>query len=209
MPIVYPLTLPASPDIATISVTAANTISTSISPTTFQEQFFAHPGERWEFDVTYPPMERADAEILNAFRMKLKGRFGTFLMGDPAGATPQGVATGTPLVMGGSQTGNELVTDGWTTTTTDIMKAGDYFQIGTGLNTQLYKVLDDADSDGAGETTLLIWPSLRTSPANDAPLTVNNAKGLFRLTLNVISWNISTALHYGISFVAVEDVTNV
>jgi hypothetical protein len=148
-------------------------------------------------------MKRADAEYWVAFLLKLNGPFGTFLLGDPLGATARGVATGTPLVNGGSQVGNELITDGWTTSQTGILRAGDYIQIGSGATAQLYKILDDVNSDGSGNATLTIWPSLRSSPADEAVITVSSPKGNFRLTTQP-SWDIDEASIYGMTFGARE-----
>ena len=121
-----------------------------------------------------------------------------------------GVATGTPLVNGGSQnvtyanaTGNNwsqtLNTDGWTNSTTGILKAGDVFTIagvyavnpvpgeGTTGKTvmpdlQQFTVLADADSGATtGPAALTISPPIITSgaqqtvdaaPADDAAITV-------------------------------------
>ncbi len=177
MPISYPLSLPTTSSIARIRLTANDIVGISQSPFTAAQQVYKYPGQFWEADVTLPPMKRADAEYWVAFLLKLNGPFGTFLLGDPLGATARGVATGTPLVNGGSQVGNELVTDGWTVSQTGILRAGDYIQLGSGATAQLYKILDDANSDGSGNATFTIWPSLRSSPANNAAITVTSTAG--------------------------------
>ena len=84
----------------------------SMSPFTYQQQAVAHAGQRWEVDVTLPAMNRADAEQWVAFLVSLRGRFGTFTLGDPVGASPRGSAGGTPLVNGASQIGGTLNIDG-------------------------------------------------------------------------------------------------
>jgi hypothetical protein len=114
------------------------------------------------------------------------------------------VATGTPVINGASQTGSELITDGWTADTTGILKAGDYIQLGTGSTARLYKVLDDVDSDGSGNATFDIWPNLRSSPDDNATITVSNCKSVFRLTTNVTDISINQASIYGLTFGAVE-----
>ncbi|MDV2503077.1 MAG: hypothetical protein RX318_03910 [bacterium] len=206
MAISYPLSLPASPGVRAVALSARRVVAMTASPTTGQQQVQAHPGQWWSAQVALPPMVRADAEAWLSFLLKLDGRFGTFLLGDPAAPTPRGVATGTPLVNGASQAGNQLVTDGWTVSTTGILKAGDYIQLGTGTSTRLHKVLDDANSDGGGNATLTIWPNLRTSPADDDPITVSNAKGTFRLAQNEMPWEVDEALIYSVAFEAVEAI---
>jgi hypothetical protein len=96
----------------------------------------------------------------------------------------KGVATGTPLTNGTNQTGNSLVTDGWTNSTTGILKLGDIFTIAdlyavnpvskqsTGELQQFTVIgsgttLDiDVDSGAStGPATILISPPITTSGA--------------------------------------------
>lgn len=204
MPISYPLSLPTTAGIMRVRLVANDVVGVSQSPFTAVQQVYRYSGQFWEADITLPPMKRADAEYWISFLLKLNGPFGTFLMGDPNGATARGVATGTPLVNGAGQTGNELVTDGWTTSTTGILKAGDYIQLGTGATSRLYKVLDDVNSDGSGNATLTVWPDLRSAPADNAAITVSNTKTTFRLNSAQTSWDINEATIYGLTFGARE-----
>jgi hypothetical protein len=204
MPISYPLSLPTTAGIMRVRLVANDVVGVSQSPFTAVQQVYRYSGQFWEADITLPPMKRADAEYWISFLLKLNGPFGTFLMGDPNGATARGVATGTPRVNGGGQTGNELVTDGWTTSTTGILKAGDYIQLGAASTARLYKVLDDVNSDGSGNATLTLWPDLRSAPGDDAVITVSNTKTNFRLNSAQTSWDINEATIYGLTFGARE-----
>lgn len=120
----------------------------------------------------------------------------------------KGVATGTPLVKGAAQSvtyasltsgssfwQSTLATDGWTVSTTGILKEGDLFTIAgvysvnpiskesTG-QLQQFTVLADADSDGTGNATLTVSPPIIASgvhqtvtaaPADNAAITVTNS----------------------------------
>ena len=204
MAISYPLALPTTTGIAKIRISANNVVGVSQSPFTSKQQVYKFSGQFWEAEISLPPMKRADAEYWISFLLKLNGSYGTFLLGDPNGATARGVATGTPLVKGASQTGSELITDGWTTSTTGILKAGDYIQLGSGSSAKLHKVLDDVNSDSSGNATLTLWPDLRSAPADNAAITVSGAKGLFRLSTNQQDWNVNEASIYGMTFPARE-----
>lgn len=102
---------------------------------------------------------------------------------------------GTPLVNGASQTGASLITDAWTSAAANRLKKGDVFTIqdvyavnpqsrqSTGQLRQ-FVVTADTDSDGSGNLTIPISPSIVTSgafqtvnaaPANNAPITVLGA----------------------------------
>jgi len=204
MAISYPLALPTTTGIAKIRISANNVVGVSQSPFTSKQQVYKFSGQFWEAEISLPPMKRADAEYWISFLLKLNGSYGTFLLGDPNGATARGVATGTPLVKGASQTGSELITDGWTTSTTGILKAGDYIQLGSGSAAKLHKVLDDVDSNSSGEATLNLWPDLRSAPSDNAAIIVSGAKGLFRLSTNQQDWDVNEASIYGMTFPARE-----
>jgi hypothetical protein len=204
MAVSYPLSIPTNKGIAAIRLTANNVVGISQSPFTAKQQVYKYTGQFWEAEVSLPPMKRADAEYWISFLLKLNGSYGTFLLGDPNGQTARGIATGTPLVNGASQTGQDLITDGWTPSQTGILKAGDYIQLGSSSTAQLYKVLDDVNSDGSGNATLTLWPDLRTAPADDAVITVSNPKGVFRLAASSQAWNIDEATFYGLTFAARE-----
>lgn len=94
-----------------------------------------------------------------------------------------GAYAGTPLINGADQTGTELITDGWATGVTGLLKAGDVFQIAGvyEINPQNYEstgrlqffvVQEDVNSDGAGNATIKVSPSI-----NDGSLTTVDAEG--------------------------------
>ena len=206
MTITYPLALPTHTGITQIELRATNAVAYGRSPFTFSGQTFAYAGQMWQADLGLPPMKRADAEQWIGWLISLRGMLGTFLIGDPTGATARGDATGTPLVNGANQTGGTLVIDGATPNVTGWLKTGDYIQLGSAGTARLHKVLEDANSDASGNVTLDIWPHLRTSPANNATVIVSSAKGLFRLSSNEQSWSVNEATIYGITFGAMEAV---
>lgn len=205
MPISYPISLPTSPTARSITIRKRSVVGLDASPFTLQAQSYTWSGQLWLADVQLPPMVRASAEPWVAALASLNGREGSFLLGDTANLTPRGVGTGTPLVNGASQTGYDLVTAGWTISQTGILKAGDWLQLGTGSTARLYKVIVDANSDGLGNATLTLWPKLRSSPADNAALTVSSPKGRFMLAQEV-EWDIDEMKVYGLNFQAVEDL---
>lgn len=206
MAISYPLTLPSHTGRRSMELRATNAVTVERSPFTYASQAQASAGQMWQADVTLPPMKRADAEAWVAWLVSLRGSFGTFLMGDPIGATPRGAGGGTPLVNGSSQTGQDLNIDGCTPDITGWLKAGDYVQLGSAGSATLHKVLADVNTNGSGQATLTLWPHIRTAPSDNAAVTISNTVGRWRLSSNESSWGVNEASIYGISFSCMEAI---
>jgi hypothetical protein len=195
MALSYPLNTPTTIGIESIELRAVNAVAVSQSPFTYKQQVISHGGQKWEASVTIPSVHRDKAAEWKALLVGLKGQVGTFLLGDPDYATPQGTVSSCTLT---GDAGDETVT----VVMTGTLKAGDYIQLGSGSSAKLHQVLLDQDGDGSLE----IWPALR-SDYTAAPVVFNNPKGVFRLSNNVTSWSINNASIYGISFEAVEALT--
>lgn len=203
MTIIFPLTMPATPGFRDSRFGLARTIAAFESPYTGAQQTLERASARWFAQYTLPPMRRAEAARWVAFLVGLRGRVGTFKGFDPDARTPQGVATGTPRVKGAGQTGGVLATDGWTPATAGILKAGDYIAIGA-PSQRLHMVIDDADSDGAGNATVAIEPALRETPDDDAAITTNAPYGIFRLAHDEVGWDADHVGRFGLTFAVAE-----
>ena len=192
MALSYPLTTPTSIGIESIELSAVNAVATSSSPFTFKQQIVSHGGQKWQASVSIPSVHRDLAAPWKAMLVGLKGQTGTFLLGDPDYATPQGDVSSCTLT---GSVGDETVT----VTMTGTLKAGDYIQLGGASSAKLHQVLLDQTGNGSLE----IWPALR-STYTGATVVFNEAKGVFRLANNLTSWSINNVSAYGISFEAVE-----
>lgn len=197
MAVSYPTSMPTNIGIANIELRAKNAVALSISPFTYKQQTYQYAGQMWEADVTLPPMNRDDAEAWIAFLMRLQGRVGTFLLGDPAAKSVRGnadTASTAEFTCGGDfdDTCYANITTGKT------LKAGDYFQLGTGSDATLHKVLADftgTDSDAEIE----VWPQPRKARSS-VTMNFTEAKGVFRLNTNEVAWSVNDASFYGITF---------
>lgn len=123
----------------------------------------------------------AQSAIENQFK---RGMFGKNIWGLAELNMSQNVArhttgtyAGAPLVNGAGQTGNSLITDGWTASSTGVLRRGDVFTLsgGTGANVvqsvnpesrvgtgdlAQFVVTADVNSDAAGAATIPIKPAL-------------------------------------------------
>jgi hypothetical protein len=195
----YPLSLPSVSGIRNIELRAVNAVAYSQSPFTFAGQAHAYPGQMWQADITLPAMSAENAEQWVAFLLALRGRFGTFLLGDPSRTSLRGTATSCTITgSAGDNTVSAVVP------IHERLVAGDYIQLGSGANSTLHKVLVDYTGTGSA-ADLEIWPALRVA-RSAATATLSNTKGVFRLSSNEQSWSINEARIYGITFAAREAI---
>ena len=201
----YPLTFPTVSGVRTQRFALVRTVAVSSSPFTGQDQVVQHEGEYWTTQISFPPMLKDKAAQIIAFLLQLRGRRGTFSIGDQDRKTIQGVATGTIRVNGASQTGNQVALDGFTNSTSNVFKAGDYIQI----NSFLYMVTEDVTSNSSGEANVKIEPALRQgieTIADDATVVYSNTKTIMRLDSNETGWDTDQISKYGISLSASESL---
>lgn len=192
---------------ASVVMSIEYVVASTSSPFTLNEQTFKWPGTRWKMDVVYPPIkDEVLAGEIKAFFLKLQGIHGRFLIGDPSKNSPSGSGLGSPVVSGGGQEGNSLITSGWNPDETGLLLPGDYVQIGTGVDSQLHMIVDSVDSNASGMATLRIEPPLRRSPQDNSTVVINNPRGVFRLTTNEPSWGVTPGKVYMFSFSAIEVV---
>jgi len=132
-------------------------------------------GRMWEATWADLRLGRADVEALLTW---VEWAFHTSQIFDVthsalpgSGKAPLGAGGGTPLVAGASQTGESLNTDGWSASVTNVVRAGDVLKI-AGL-TPLFRVVEDASSNGLGAATIKINPPIPagSSPADNAAIT--------------------------------------
>jgi hypothetical protein len=95
--------------------------------------------------------------------------------------------------------GSSLIIDGVTVGTT--LLRGDMF----GVNSELKMITADVTANGSGEMTLAFSPPLRSSPANDAPITISSPTAKFMLTADEVPWDDSPGLMTDINISCIED----
>jgi len=159
-------------------------------------------GAFWQASFTLTGMkgDGDDFRLWKAFFMQLGGRSGRFYGYDPDRRIPHGTATGTPLVNGANQTGNQLIIDGATINLPTWLKQGDYFQV----NNEYKCMTADAASDGSGNVTLNFFPQLRMSPPDNEPIVVTNPKCVMMLDSQNLQWQSDNAKIISLSFTARE-----
>jgi hypothetical protein len=203
MAISYPLNMPTSPGIVSVTMSQSSAVSISESPWSYASEVQVHAGQRWIAQVTLPVMDRAEAEAWQCFLLRLNGMAGTFYLGDFLAPEPRGNWSGNPLVDGANQSGQVLNLKGLAVGAT--IETGDYFQIGQ----RLYKNISESTvvADGSGECSLDIFPRLRESPSDGQSIITYAPKGLFRMAENNYDiYSNYSFTYYEVSFSAIEAV---
>lgn len=189
MAISYPVSLPSVRGPRRVMFDMITADGLSSSPFSLSQQVFEHQGEMWAGTLELGNMNRAEGEDWVAFLASLKGRVGTFLLGDPLGTSPRGTWAGSPLMQGAHAARLRTLTiDGFTPAATG--KAGDWMQFGTGASSRLHKVIADFTANGSGVATVEIWPALRDALADNDAFVTSSAKGVFRSASSRRSWSI-------------------
>lgn len=193
------LTMPNSPGFIKQSWGMSSNTQVFQSPLTKSVQTINLTGSRWNSNFSLPPMKVDAAAAWFAFLSELNGRSGRFFA-SPPNKLPRGGVGGTPLVKGGSQTGTTLETDGWPNSIT-ILKKGDFLELANG---ELKMATADINSDGSGNASITITPSLRNSPDDDSAIITTDPKVTMMLPSDQVDWDYDKLRLYGISFSAVE-----
>lgn len=164
-----------------------NTVSFP-SPLSGSVQTVEFPGARWKASFLMANLTEADSAMLQATLVRLRGRAGRIALHNFARPQPRGTIAGTPLVMGAGQTGATLAIDGCTAGTT--LLAGDFI----GVNGELKMVVADATADVSGQMSLSIEPPLRSSPADNDPITTDKPTATFMLANDETKWSTAPGL---------------
>lgn len=201
----YPLNHPSLPAFTNSSWRLVRSNAISESPFTGQQQVYQYDYALWQAEMSLPPMQRSQAAAWNAFFMKLHGRIGTFLLADPDAKEPRGSITGSPTLNANASIGDFTVDIATSQNSeSNIFRAGDYIQLGSGGTSKLYMVVDDATSNASGVVTVQIEPSIKLAATSGAAVTVSNPRGLFRMTTDELGWDADYVSRYGITFACTE-----
>ena len=192
--------IPTTVGFSSVEFGLENNNQVFISPLSNSIQVSELTGARWYATFNLPPMKKENALEYIGFLQRLQGRVHSFSGYDPNHRSPSGTyGSSTLLVNGASQTGTSLITDGAQASTL-VLKAGDFFSV----NSELKMVTENATSDGSGNLTINFVPSLRSSPSDNASLTLVNPVCTMKLTGDSTSYNINNSTIYGISFRGLE-----
>jgi len=161
----------------------------NVSPLSGSTQTIELPAARWVASLSFDGMEPEETRVLAAFLAQLRGASGRFLVYDFSHPTPRGIdnLTDTVTVNGASQTGNSLITSGWTFPSTGILEPGDYIKID---DTNEVKVITSTVTTvGSSAATLNFEPPIRISPTTGTNISRVNCSSVMLLSNDENRWS--------------------
>lgn len=171
-------------------INARNATGVRQSPYSYKQEVQVFSGQIMEMSVSFKQHDAETGSKLEAFFLKLRGMAGRFRFGDPFHSMPMGEGRGVPVIAASITAGNQTITtSGWTPSTENQLKAGDYLEI----NERLYRTLDDVHSDEQGMASITLWPDTRHAFPVGQQIKIRNTRGVWRLTEESISYSRTVA----------------
>jgi hypothetical protein len=171
----------------------AYTLSGKRSVKQFAAQYFT-------FSVQMPPMNQADFMQFYSFLVKQKGSFDTFTFQYPL--ENQGVDKGqTDIAVNGSASAGatQVPMDGFSTSTNDVLKAGDLIKFAN--HNKIYMITDDENANSSGEVAAVdIEPPLQAAVVNNEAVTVNQPSFTVALEQDDVLYSTDAAGFFTLSF---------
>ena len=142
---------------------------------------FSSAGTRFSATIRYPRMSVADFLPIQAIATQAQGPLNSFDIVLPTisdNSTAYGSATVT--VDGNQSAGDSTIQVSTNQTSQTILKAGDVVRFAS--HTKVYMLTSDVTTDGAGDATLNITPSLFEDIVNNSTVTIDSVP--FRMIMN-------------------------
>jgi len=202
----YPLSMPTNVGFTQSQWRLKRAVAVTQSPFSGQQSVYEYSMALWQATLTLPPMKREYASEWQSFFLKLHGRRGTFLLGDPDAKSIRGDGpdSGTVTLSSAAAIGDDSVDISITAADSTVaFKAGDYIQLETGADAKLYMVVNDATVT-SNAATLDIEPYLIDAVSSGATVDYTEPKGVFRMDANELGWDADQISRYGITFSCTE-----
>lgn len=132
-----------------------------------------HGASRYSFTISVPILTETNWRKLLAFVAEQDGAYTPFTIRHPLLKDISGEETGSVTLSGSWSKGDQTIIMDCTASITPFYK-GDMINI-AGSN-QVYTVLSQEASDGAGFCNVKLYPPLRFTPAANAAVTINNVE---------------------------------
>lgn len=150
------------------------------------------------FSVSMPPLDQDDAMDVFAFLQKQKGGFETFTIQLPTQNRGADKSNTSVKVVGAHSAADGTISlDGFTASTTGVLKAGDLIKFS---HNKVYMIQADVNSDSGGAATVLIEPNLVETLADNEVVTMNQPSFTVYLPSEEIVYATDPTGFYSISF---------
>lgn len=156
-------------------------------------------GQYFSFTAQMPAMTQANSQKIFAFLQKQKGAYENFTIQYPFENLGADKAQ-TDILVNGVHSAQDatIAMDGFTASTTGVLKAGDLIKFAS--HTKTYMVQADADSNSSGEATIFLSPNTVASLADNEAVTVNTPSITVYLSTGELMYSTDTSGMFSISF---------
>lgn len=177
---------PTNPTPSSISITSISPTLTSLTHS-LKRQVRRRGGQRWLFDVKYPPLSREEFAPIWAFSIAQQGQFKTFNYISEIYGSTSGTATGSIVADGAYIAGDNTIA---ITGLTGLLKAGDFIKFNS--HNKVYMLTND------GSDTLNIEPALMIDVADLEPIIYNDVP--FKVAFTGDSTKMNVAVNKYVSY---------
>jgi hypothetical protein len=151
------------------------------------------------FSVSMPPLTQDNAMDVFAFLQKQKGGFETFTIQLPIENRGADKANTSVQTVGAHSAADSTISlDGFTASTTGVLKAGDLIKFSG--HSKVYMVETAINSDSGGAATVTIEPNLVATLADNETVTMNQPSFSVYLPSEEIMYSTDPSGMYAISF---------
>lgn len=175
-------TWPASITPTRTALTYRSGVSTFVSRSGIIQKAQQMP-DHWALTISVDRRTSAERAAVQAFLLKLSAGDHNATIQDHS-YVRRGSGSGTPLIKGAGQTGNSIITDGWTNSATGVLLEGDLIQI----RNQLVMVTADVNANGSGEATISVVPAIRIAPSDNSAIVTGTPVGTWKLVAPEVGW---------------------
>ena len=139
-------------------------------------------GEWWEYDIEFAAQSGPQARSVSAALTALGSGRGLLLFADPS-VEPKALTT--PITLQTATLGgNVIANQGWPSGV-PALASGDFISLGSARDTRLHQIAFDAVANSAGQSTITLFPALRSALPAGTALEVNQPHVLLRPTSSV------------------------